>query len=315
MKRNARQRAVHEQKTIDSMLSGSFCLLILVIATLSTTSCCTARQLEEVAALRGIQRNDQLHFRSDLASSTDRRTLETSRGSAGSLRVLMIRIATTEATVSVSAAHLDSLLFRDAAAAHQVTLASQLEACSGGQLQLEPTLHRVLDIQLSLTGGDRNVLVAAAEPLALAIVLEHQHEDPFFASRPAKDFTLRDYADLLMFVVPPPSIAADASAASSGGGAWLGRGVVNGKQTIFNNVYGSYLAVQAHEIGHNFNLKHAGRPGLGYVQKKRMGAARSSIVSVSRFDAHAYFFLVTMLTTATTCPAWFRAITMWNVAH
>jgi hypothetical protein len=270
MKRNARQRAVHEQKKIDSMLSGSFCSLVLVIATL-LTSCCTARQLEEVASLRGIQRNDQLHFRSSnvswvASSTTDRRTLETSRGSAGSLRVLMIRIATTEAAVSVSAAHLDSLLFRDAAAAaHQVTLASQMEACSGGQLQLEPTLHRVLDIELSLTGGDRNVLVAAAEPLALAMILEHQHEDPFFASRPAKDFTLRDYADLLMFVVPPPSVAhaADASAASPGGGAWLGRGVVNGKQTIFNDVYGSYLAVQAHEIGHNFNLKHAGRPGLG----------------------------------------------------
>jgi Gametolysin peptidase M11 len=190
-------------------------------------------------------------------------------GSAGTLRVLMIRVSTSDAAVSLPASHLDSLIFRDTAGG-QVSLASQLAACSGGKLQLEPTYHRVLDIQLpqSVVSRDRADLAAAAGSLALDVVLDNKYSDPFFGSSwngydmdQINDgiFRLQDYAGLLMYIVPPGATSA------AEGLDWVGRGIVDGKETIFNDEYGSYLAVQAHEIGHNFNLKHAGKLGLGYV--------------------------------------------------
>jgi hypothetical protein len=115
-----------------------------------------------------------------------------------------------------------------------VSLKSQFKACSQDQLKLNPTGLDVLEVQVNLqvSGAEKQLFVSAAEDLALVEI-----------QKITNDYTItntRQYADLIMFIVPP----------GTRGGDWLAYASVGGGLSVYNDQWGSYLSATAHEVGY-----------------------------------------------------------------
>jgi hypothetical protein len=145
----------------------------------------------------------------------------------GTKKVLIVYIRAKDAdpTPSVNTVY-------ETAFENEVSLKHQYARCSRGLLNLEPTELGVLDVtvNLSIDKTDKNALVQAAEAIALLRIQEV-----------TKDLSItntRQYADLIMFIVPP------------GTGNWLAYASVGGGLSVYNDEWGVFLSATAHEIGY-----------------------------------------------------------------
>jgi hypothetical protein len=146
----------------------------------------------------------------------------------GTLKVLIVYIRAQDASPNFSTDDIYATAFQN-----EVSLKHQFARCSQNQLNLEPTGLGVLDVYVNMRvddGTDKTAFVNAAEDLALAAI-----------QKTTGDYSIsntRQYADLVMYVVPP------------GTGNWLAYASVGGGISVYNDKWGIYLSATAHEIGY-----------------------------------------------------------------
>lgn len=142
--------------------------------------------------------------------------------STGNVTALILRIITNDAEPDVSSTQLFALTFQDG-----VSLKKQLEMCSFNKFRLNPTEYGVLDVQIdmNIAGASFRAVVNEAYKSALKLM-------------PAGVTNVRSMADFIMIVLP------------KGTGAWGAYAAIPGKQSVFNNLWSTYLGATAHEIGH-----------------------------------------------------------------
>jgi hypothetical protein len=140
----------------------------------------------------------------------------------GDLTVLVVYIRTRDADPSFSTDTAYETVF-----SNPVSLKNQFKACSQGKLILNPTALSVLDVTVPMSvNADKNAIVTAAEKIAVAKIDD------------ASITNTRQYADLVMYIVPP------------GNGDWLAYASVGGGMSVYNDEWGKYLSAMAHEIGY-----------------------------------------------------------------
>jgi hypothetical protein len=122
----------------------------------------------------------------------------------GQLSVVVLRIIATDAEPDFTAAELYDLIF-----VADPSMKTQYEKCSWGQLIIESTDYGVMDVHINAqaAGSTNAALMNLAESVADDILQSNGDGD-----------SIREYADLIMFVVPP------------GTGGWAAYATVNGKQ-------------------------------------------------------------------------------------
>jgi hypothetical protein len=145
----------------------------------------------------------------------------------GTLKVLVVYIHAKDASPTPSTNTVYETAFQN-----EVSLKSQLARCSLNQLQLEPTALGVLDVtvKIKVSGTDKTQFVNAAEDMALARIQSITGDTSITNTR--------QYADLVMYIVPP------------GTGNWLAYASVGGGISVYNDEWGIYLSATAHEIGY-----------------------------------------------------------------
>ena len=145
----------------------------------------------------------------------------------GTLKLLVVYIRANDASPTASTNTVYETAFQN-----EVSLKSQFARCSLNQLQLEPTALGVLDVTVNMrvSGTDKTQFVNAAEDLALARIQA--------ATGDTSITNTRQYADLVMYIVPP------------GTGNWLAYASVGGGMSVYNDQWGIYLSATAHEIGY-----------------------------------------------------------------
>jgi hypothetical protein len=145
----------------------------------------------------------------------------------GTLKVLVVYIRASNASPTPSTNSVYQTAFQN-----EVSLKSQFARCSLNQLQLEPTALGVLDVTVNMRVGstDKTQFVNAAEDLALARIRSITGDTSITNTR--------QYADLVMYIVPP------------GTGNWLAYASVGGGMSVYNDKWSIYLSATAHEIGY-----------------------------------------------------------------
>ena len=105
----------------------------------------------------------------------------------GSLDVIVIRITANDSEPSYSAHDLYNIMFDDG-----ISMRSQFRMCSNGNLDIRPTVHGVMNVKvnLSVSENSHGAFVNAATVAADALL-------------PSGSRSVRDVADLVLFVVPP----------------------------------------------------------------------------------------------------------------
>lgn len=163
-----------------------------------------------------------------------RRMQETTR-TTGVFYVMVLRIVALDSEPTVSAEDLYNLTFVD-----DISLKQQLFRCSFGQLDVQPK-YGVLDVPVALTavGRDRGEIIQEAYRVAPTLVQENVPD-------------VRFIVDAVMLVVPP----------GTGDSAWAAFGTVRGQQSVYNDVWASYVGAAIHEVSHNLGLYHANENGV-----------------------------------------------------
>jgi hypothetical protein len=152
------------------------------------------------------------------------RRLQTATGTKKVL-VVYIRALDADPTASVNTVYQTTF-------ENEVSLKHQYARCSRGLLELEPTELGVVDVtvNLSVDNTDKTAFVNAAEDLALLRIQDITGD--------LSITNTRQYADLIMFIVPP------------GTGNWLAYASVGGGLSVYNDEWGIFLSATAHEIGY-----------------------------------------------------------------
>ena len=138
----------------------------------------------------------------------------------GTKTVLVVRVSSNDSEVGFSTDELNDLFFSDS----DVSTRSQMNACSFGQLSLEPAHGGILDVDINMNtiGNDRSFVVATATEAArqkLGMEL------------------LYEAADLVLLCIPP------------GTGRWVAVAGLNHWRSVYNDKACGYLSVTMHEIG------------------------------------------------------------------
>jgi hypothetical protein len=184
----------------------------------------------------------------------------------GNLKVLVVYIEAADAVPTPSAQDIYLSVFEN-----EVSLKWQYYHCSNEQLKLEPTELNVLTVKLDLkvAKNDQIAMVNAAEQAAVSAIQDVTGDSTFGNSR--------QYADLVLYVVPP------------GTGNWLAYASLGGGMSVYNDLWGLYLAAQAHEVGHNLGLRHAGDGESQYGDHTGfMGGAIMGVHDTTNFPAMCY---------------------------
>jgi hypothetical protein len=149
----------------------------------------------------------------------------------GSLKVLVVYIRAQDASPTPSTNTVYETTFQN-----EVSLKSQFARCSLNQLRLEPTALGVLEVSVDMkvSGTDKTQFVNAAEDLALARIKSITGDTSITNTR--------QYADLVMYIVPP------------GTGNWLAYASAGGGMSVYNDEWGIYLSATAHEIGYFYSV-------------------------------------------------------------
>ena len=148
---------------------------------------------------------------------------------------------------------------------------TQLHACSGGKLTINPATGT--DI---IGGVVEVVLESAVTDVNSAAVM--RLVDPIIMEK-FGDLTQWNH---LMYVLPMEVDFGTASAF-----AFLG-----GYKSVFKGKFASYMGVQIHEFGHNYNLQHSGYGDLSYGDHTGLMGTLSSV----NLEKKLMFFLKHALT-------------------
>jgi hypothetical protein len=156
----------------------------------------------------------------------------------GNLSLLVVRVTGRDVigrdeSPSMSTASLYNTIFIKEASPRQ-----QYNKCSAGKLNIYPTDKRVLDVRINMRIDGANVADVVG-----AVDIEGLKQLTGVTS-------LRNYADLTMFVVPQGTQWRNSF-------AWTAYAVIGGKASVLNDSKANYLGVLMHELGHNFGLNHA----------------------------------------------------------
>jgi len=167
---------------------------------------------------------------------TDDRNNRQLQEAIGTLKVLVLRIISSDSEPSVSAEQLYNLMFVD-----DISMKNQFHRCSFGKLNVEPTRYGVLDvpIKMNVQGLERTDVVNKAYQVAPDLLRSTSVSD------------VREIADAVMFVLPPGTA-----------GSWTAFGTIGGKQSMYNDRWASYIGATMHEIGHNLGMYHANEPSV-----------------------------------------------------
>eukprot|EP00532_Pseudo-nitzschia_australis_P017226 CAMPEP_0168256164 /NCGR_PEP_ID=MMETSP0141_2-20121125/5697_1 /TAXON_ID=44445 /ORGANISM="Pseudo-nitzschia australis, Strain 10249 10 AB" /LENGTH=650 /DNA_ID=CAMNT_0008192823 /DNA_START=132 /DNA_END=2081 /DNA_ORIENTATION=- len=158
----------------------------------------------------------------------------------GTLTTLVVRFVDRNGIApAASIAKLENDFFDD-----DSCLKSQYEACSYGKLKIEPFSgttetgvvieHGVVEVKLDL-----DVSASTCGDLKSTAFLTTATE--------LGDLLYNDAYDLVAFIFPPGSV-----------GEWYASAFTTGKFSFYNDVAGSGVAFQVHEVGHNLGLAHSG---------------------------------------------------------
>ena len=150
---------------------------------------------------------------------------------SGAKKTVMLRIRGKDAQPDFTMEELYSYLLT-----HDLSARRQLERCSQGLVTLDASRYGILDVPLDtdIDGLKHLQVMNLAETYVNQVIL---------ATDTQVD-NIRDWADMLIFVLPP------------GTGNWAAFATVSGKQSVFNNRWGGYLGALLHELGHNLGLDH-----------------------------------------------------------
>jgi hypothetical protein len=161
----------------------------------------------------------------------------------GILNVLIVRVIGNDSEPSVSVDDLARYTFLE-----DVSLKNQMLQCSAGQLIVLPARvgtnsSGVVDIPLgnrSINGTDRTIIVNEALTMLRSILerFEPASDDAKNAANNGETI-LDSIADFIMVIVPKGSFP----------NAWAAYGVVNGRLTVYNDEWGTFVSATMHEIG------------------------------------------------------------------
>lgn len=169
--------------------------------------------------------------------------------SIGTSTVLVLRVTYRGTEPSLSAAELASSVFGLGQQAADVSLASQMEACSFGKLVMEPAegafiVNGVAEISITERVSGQNS-VRALENLVV--------------DKANRQFgTLSAQYEHVVLVMP------DDNSLVYGGNGFLAYAFLRGYVSVFHDLWAGRISALAHEVGHNLNLHHAGHNGLEY---------------------------------------------------
>jgi Gametolysin peptidase M11 len=154
---------------------------------------------------------------------------------SGTIQVVVVRITCGLKQVTNSLATIKSDVFSDA-----VCLKSQLEACSNQKLRVEPgPFDGAIDLSISACNSESETRNSATSALT-SMLGRHPEQIP---------------NTYFMYCIPP-----NLNQAWSG----IAYAYIGGTISVYNNLWCGYVSGQMHEIGHNFNLGHAGEDGDVY---------------------------------------------------
>jgi hypothetical protein len=151
----------------------------------------------------------------------------------GDVSLLVVRVMGLDKSPSMDKDALFNSIF-----VKEASLRQQYHKCSAGKLNVVPTNKGVLQVRINMNinGADVEDVVNAAD--------NEGHKQLTGVT------SLRNYADLTMFVVPQGTMW-------NGDPTWTAYAVIDGKASVMNDDRANYLGVQMHELGHNFGLNHA----------------------------------------------------------
>jgi hypothetical protein len=163
-------------------------------------------------------------------------------GAFGKRRVLVVRADAYDKSTSADMATLSNNIF--GTSGDSVTLKSQYEECSHGQLTFIPYDESgVIEVELEgyVEGSSKfNV------------------QDAMVNAASSRFGYLPDEFDHVMLCMPP------------GTGSWIAYAYVNSWLSVFNDDWCQQLSTQVHEVGHNLGLAHSGKGGDDYADKSGM---------------------------------------------
>ena len=144
----------------------------------------------------------------------------------GEKSILVLRVSTKDSEPHFPANEIYSYLFDD----HDISLRTQYEQCSFGQLHIEPTQHGVLDVAVDKSmkelGSSPSELVAAATKSAREALGLTESQ------------SLQHVADFVFFCLP------------RGTGHWAAYSGVNHWRSVFNDQWCAYQSSNMHELGY-----------------------------------------------------------------
>lgn len=175
-----------------------------------------------------------IHLRNSttLTAAKHPRRLMQRMHTVGNQTVALIRVSTNDASPNITMHELEESIFGSG-----ISVKTQYQQCSGGQLHLEHSrsidLH--LNASISLFGSGSELLDAARDAIVHELHLE----------------SLGSLADRVIFCLAPTP-------------GWVARTAVNHYRVVINGEYCQYLHVKMHELGHAIGLTHAGMGERNY---------------------------------------------------
>jgi len=167
---------------------------------------------------------------------------------SGTLNTLVVRVISKDGTEpSASIQQMRSDAFED-----RLCLKSQYDACSHGQLKIEPFQGKT-QTGRRINGGVVDVKIDSNPKIGNKQTFETKAK-----AKAAEIYGDLTQFDLVLFCIPP------------GTGDWLAYAYVNRWDSFYNDKWCSSISAQVHEVGHNLGLAHSGEGSMNYGDQSGM---------------------------------------------